>query len=84
MALGGWLAIAPTATMSLFNSDNYAKNYGMVFTPYGVAALFGTLTFAQIRNLFGSHTYAFYATAILAVFGIVDAAFSLHSRSEKR
>jgi MFS transporter, OFA family, oxalate/formate antiporter len=31
-SLGGWLAMAPTTTLRLFNPDNYAQNYGIVFT----------------------------------------------------
>jgi predicted MFS family arabinose efflux permease len=76
MSLGGWLAIAPTATISLFNPDDYAKNYGLVFTAYGVGALLGTLIARQIRDLFGSYTYAFYTTAVLAIVGILIAQLS--------
>ena len=84
MSLGGWLAIAPTATMSLFNPDNYAKNYGLIFTGYGVGALFGTLSSGQIRDLFGSYTYAFYPTAFLAIVGIIIAQFNLYSKTIRR
>ncbi|MFB2917587.1 MULTISPECIES: OFA family MFS transporter [Aerosakkonema] len=83
LCLGGWLAIAPTTTLSLFNPENYAKNYGLVFTAYGVGALLGNLAAGQIRDLFGSYTYAFYPTAILAVVGIAIAQFNLHYRSYK-
>lgn len=81
LCLGGWLALAPTATLKLFNSANYAKNYGMVFTAYGVGALLGTMIAGQIRDLFGSYTYAFYPTAILAVLGIILAEFKLRHSS---
>lgn len=77
MSLGGWLAIAPTSTMNLFNPEDYAKNYGMLFTAYGVGALFGTLIAGQIRDLFSSYTYAFYPTAFLAIVGIIIAQFNL-------
>jgi len=36
----------------------------------------GTLIAGQIRDLFGSYTYAFYPTAVLAIVGIVIAQFS--------
>ena len=72
--LGGWLAIAPTTTLRLFNPDHYAQNYGIVFTAYGVGALIGTLSAGQIRDWFGSYTYAFYPMALLAIIGIVVAA----------
>jgi len=77
LSLGGWLAIAPTATLTLFNPTNYAKNYGIVFTAYGVGAFFGTLVAGQIRDIFGSYTPAFYVTAVLAIVGIICAWFLL-------
>lgn len=75
--LGGWLAIAPTATLSLFDPEKYAQNYGIVFTAYGVGALLGTLTTGQIRDFFGSYTYAFYPMAALAMIGIIVALTTL-------
>ena len=75
--LGGWLAIAPTATLRFFNPDNYAENYGIVFTAYGVGALLGTLIAGRIRDWFGSYTYAFYPMAFLAIVGIIIATFFL-------
>lgn len=77
MSLGGWLAIAPTATLSLFNPDDYAKNYGIVFTAYGTGALLGTLVAGQLRVIFGSYTVAFYPMLGLAILGIVIAQFQL-------
>lgn len=76
-SLGGWLAIAPTSTLTLFNPENYAKNYGIVFTAYGVGALGGTLVAGGIRDFFGSYTTFFYPTAGLAILGIVVAYFTL-------
>jgi MFS family permease len=75
--LGGWLAIAPTTTLRLFNPDDYAQNYGIVFTAYGVGALLGTLVAGQMRDWFGSYTYAFYPMAGLAIVGIIVASFML-------
>ncbi|MEO1388453.1 MAG: OFA family MFS transporter [Cyanobacteria bacterium J06634_6] len=75
--LGGWLAIAPTTTLRFFNPDRYAQNYGIVFSAYGVGALAGTLVTGQIRDWFGSYTYAFYPMALLAVVGIAVASWLL-------
>lgn len=75
--LGGWLAIAPTTTLRLFNPDHYAQNYGIVFTAYGVGALLGTLATGSIRDWFGTYTYAFYPMALLAIVGIVVASTML-------
>jgi MFS family permease len=82
--LGGWLALAPTATLRLFNPEDYAQNYGIVFTAYGVGALIGTLVAGQIRDWFGSYTYAFYPMGGLAIVGIIIASLMLkRDRLEK-
>jgi MFS transporter, OFA family, oxalate/formate antiporter len=77
LSLGGWLAIAPTATLSMFNRANYTKNYGIVFTAYGAGALAGTLVAGSAKDIFGSYTNAFIPTAILSVLGILIATFAL-------
>ncbi|MBD2487838.1 OFA family MFS transporter [Aulosira sp. FACHB-615] len=76
-SFGGWLAIAPTTTLILFSSADYAKNYGLVFTAYGAGALGGTLLAGRIRDIFGSYTIFFYPTTALAILGIVLAVFML-------
>jgi MFS family permease len=77
LSLGGWLAIAPTATLSMFNPVNYTKNYGIVFTAYGAGALLGTLVAGSAKDIFGSYTNAFIPTAILSILGISIATFAL-------
>ena len=76
-SFGGWLAIAPTSTLSLFNPEDYAKNYGIVFTAFGVGALAGTLLAGRIRDIFGSYTTFFYPTAGMAILGIILSVFML-------
>jgi MFS transporter, OFA family, oxalate/formate antiporter len=76
-SFGGWLAIAPTSTLTLFRPEDYAKNYGVVFTAFGVGALGGTLLAGSIRDLFGSYINFFYPTAAMAIVGIVLAVFLL-------
>ena len=75
--LGGWLAIAPTTTLRFFNPDQYAQNYGIVFTSYGVGGLVGTLFTGQIRDRFGSYNIVFYFMAFLAIMGIIVASLLL-------
>jgi MFS transporter, OFA family, oxalate/formate antiporter len=78
LSLGGWLAIAPTATLSLFDPQNYSKNYGIVFTAYGVGAIAGTIIAGSAKDIFGSYIFAFYPTALLAIVGIIVATFVLN------
>jgi MFS family permease len=69
--LGGWLAIAPTATASFFGMKDYAKNYGLVFTAYGIGAAIGGIVSAQAKDIMGGYQPFFLIVAALAVLGIV-------------
>jgi MFS transporter, OFA family, oxalate/formate antiporter len=73
LCLGGWLAIAPTATTIFFGVKNYAKNYGLVYFAYGIGAILGGIIAGQAKDTFGSFSVAFYPTAGLAVIGILIA-----------
>ncbi|MCX8152239.1 MAG: OFA family MFS transporter [Archaeoglobaceae archaeon] len=69
--LGGWLAIAPTATAIFFGMKDYARNYGVVFTAYGVGAVAGNLLVGIVKDFFGSYVAVFPYIAFLAIFGIL-------------
>jgi MFS family permease len=70
---GGWLTIAPTATASLFGIKDYAKNYGLVFTAYGVGAVIGGIVSSQIKDIMGAFQSFFLVVATLALIGIIVA-----------
>ncbi|MBX3617067.1 MAG: OFA family MFS transporter [Nitrosomonas sp.] len=78
MCLGGWLALAPTATGIFFGKQYYAQNYGLVFTAYGAGAIIGTLLSGSIKDITGSYLHAFPIVAWLAVLGILIAAKGLN------
>jgi len=71
MNLGGWLAVAPTATATLFGTRHYAKNYGLVFTSYGVGALLGNTLAGMIRDASGGYLPVFLPVIGLAAAGLV-------------
>ncbi|HOV81124.1 MAG TPA: OFA family MFS transporter [Methanothrix sp.] len=71
--LGGWLAIAPTATASYFGIKDNARNYGLVFTAYGAGAVIGNLLAGQVKDIFGAYTNVFPIVAVLALVGIIVA-----------
>lgn len=71
LTLGGWLAIAPTSTLIFFGQQHYSKNYGFVFTAYGVGAILGVFSSGLIRDALGSYLYVFYLLIILGVSGLV-------------
>jgi MFS family permease len=71
MALGGWLAIAPTTTTTFFGSAHSSSNYGIVFIAYGVGAIIGNLVSGRAKDLFGNYNMAFAVTLALAVVGLI-------------
>ena len=81
MLLGGWLAIAPAATTAMFGARHYTRNYGIMYTAYGVGAIIGTIVSGQVRTAFGSYRMAFLPTLILAGLGILGALIFLKKRA---
>lgn len=75
--LGGWLAIAPAATATLFGTAHYAENYGLVFTAYGVGAILGNVLSGVLRDLTGTYLAVFPPVIGLAAAGFVLAWFGL-------
>lgn len=75
--LGGWLAIAPTATASFFGTRFYGENYGIVFTAYGLGAILGMVLSGLFRDLTGSYQNVFLPVMVLAGAGAVLAALML-------
>ncbi|MDQ1278817.1 MAG: transporter, family, oxalate/formate antiporter [Thermoproteota archaeon] len=73
LCLGGWLAIAPTATATYFGTKDYPRNYGLVFTAYGVGAVTGNLLATQMKDIFGKYINVFPVVAGLAIVGIIVA-----------
>ena len=71
MNLGGWLAIAPTATATYFGTKHYGMNYGLIFTSYGVGALLGNTLAGMIRDASGGYLPVFLPIMGLALAGIV-------------
>jgi len=71
LTLGGWLAIAPTATATYFGMKNYARNYGVVFFAYGIGAIIGGIISGSAKDTFGSYAVAFKPTLAMAIVGIV-------------
>ena len=79
MILGGWLAIAPTATTLLYGVKNYSHNYGFVFTAYGCGAILGVLLSGTIKDMFGSYLNTFYVTIGLGILGMIVALLTLRT-----
>lgn len=68
--LGGWLAIAPTSTSAMFGSRSYSRNYGVVFTAYGIGAVTGVLASGFLLDVSGSMANVFFFIVVLCILGI--------------
>jgi len=73
--LGGWLAIAPTATATYFGTCDYPRCYGVVFLAYGAGAIAGPQLAGFIRTSTGSYIGVFPYVAVLAAIGFLVALF---------
>jgi len=71
--LGGWLAIAPTATGSYFGTCDYPRCYGVVFLAYGAGAIAGPQLAGFIKTTTGNYLAVFPYVLILALLGILVA-----------
>jgi OFA family oxalate/formate antiporter-like MFS transporter len=77
LTLGGWLAIAPTATKIFFGTKTYGENYGLVFTAYGAGAILGTLSSGVLKDMTGTYLSVFPIVIALALVGLVIAFIAL-------
>jgi MFS transporter, OFA family, oxalate/formate antiporter len=71
--LGGWLAIAPTATGSYFGTCDYPRCYGVVFLAFGAGAIAGPQLAGFIKASTGTYLGVFPYVLALALAGIVIA-----------
>jgi MFS family permease len=71
--LGGWLAIAPTATGSYFGTCDYPRCYGVVFLAYGAGAIAGPQLAGFIKTTTGNYLAVFPYVLILSLLGILVA-----------
>ncbi len=67
---GGNFALFPSATADYFGSKNVGKNYGVMFTAYGVAGVVGALVAGTFGEIFG-YSLAFIITGVMAIIALI-------------
>jgi OFA family oxalate/formate antiporter-like MFS transporter len=77
---GGNFALFPSATADFFGSKNVGKNYGVMFTAYGIAGITGAFVAGPIVDFFGSYFWAFVITGVLAIVAVL---FTLVLKSKR-
>lgn len=80
--LGGWLALAPTATAAYFGTADYPRCYGVVFLAFGAGAIAGPQLAGWIRTGTGHYQGVFPWVFGLAIAGIVIAALLMRAPAE--
>ena len=68
---GGNFALFPSATADFWGSKNVGKNYGVMFTAYGIAGITGAFVAGPIVDATGSYYLAFLITGVLAIIAVV-------------
>src|SRR5580765_5697559 len=64
---GTQLSVFASATADLYGTRNLGLNYGVLFTAWGAAGVFGPMIGGRVFDSFGDYRYAFYAASALAV-----------------
>jgi len=68
---GGNFALFPSATADFWGSKNVGKNYGVMFTAYGIAGITGAFVAGPIVDATGSYFMAFIVTGVLTIIAVV-------------
>jgi MFS family permease len=81
--LGGWLAIAPTATATYFGTSDYPRCYGLVFLAFGAGAIAGPQLAGFIRTTTGTYLGVFPWVFVLAIIGFLIASILMKPPERK-
>jgi OFA family oxalate/formate antiporter-like MFS transporter len=77
---GGNFSLFPTTTADLFGTKNVGRNYGWVFTAYGVGGIIGPIMAGIIRDVWQNWLAAFVISGVAC---LVAAAIVLAIRPPK-
>lgn len=69
LCYGTMFTLMPAATADFYGLRNLGVNYGLLFTAFGVAGVFGPVLGGRIRDHFGSYTHSYTISAILLLVG---------------
>jgi MFS transporter, OFA family, oxalate/formate antiporter len=64
---GALFPLLPAATADFYGLKNLGVNYGLVFTAFGVAGVWGSLMGGRIRDMLGSYSYAYIICAVMLI-----------------
>ncbi|MHA1572179.1 MAG: L-lactate MFS transporter [Alphaproteobacteria bacterium] len=79
---GGNFSLFPTATADFFGTKNVGRNYGWVFTAYGVGGIIGPIMAGYIRDVWKNWLAAFIICGVACLLAAVIGALLKHPRAE--
>ena len=65
LCYGALFALMPAATADFYGLKHLGVNYGLVFTAFGVAGVWGSLLGGRIRDMLGSYAVAYTMCAVM-------------------
>lgn len=71
LAYGAVFSLFPTTTAEFFGMKNLGINYGMVFTGWGVAGVFGAMLAATIKDHTGVYDYSYVMAGVFLVIATI-------------
>jgi OFA family oxalate/formate antiporter-like MFS transporter len=69
LCYGTLFTLMPAATADYYGVKNLGVNYGLLFTAFGVAGVFGPILAGQVRDYTGSYKYSYIASAFMLLAG---------------
>ncbi len=69
LCYGTIFTLMPAATADFYGVKNLGVNYGLLFTGFGVAGVFGPLVGGKIRDVTGSYSAAYTISAVMLLVG---------------
>lgn len=84
IAFGGYLALSPVLVADLWGLKNIGVNYGVMFTAWGIAGLYGPLFAGKMYDLIGSYEVPFMIFAAQSIIGVLIARYYVKPRLRQR
>ncbi|MCE1255567.1 MAG: OFA family MFS transporter [Anaerolineae bacterium] len=82
---GSNLAVFPAMTKDYYGTKNFAMNFGVVYTAWGLGGFLLSQLAGSIKDMYGDFTYAYYlATAMLIVAAVMMAVLKSPQPEEKK
>jgi MFS family permease len=80
---GSLFAIIPSLASEYFGRANLGTSYGLLFSAWGIAGLFGPMLAGKLFDLYHSYTLSYQIAMSLCMIGAVVSAYSLVAERKK-